>query len=100
MRLFPDIHDPEEIVEYHDRLRLLSQLMTEKLSPRQERVMRMRMGWGCRPMFQSEIAELFGLSVPRIQQVELKAVQRIIECHQSVRLSARQCTLRRRARAL
>jgi hypothetical protein len=54
--------------------------MQQKLAPRFERLLRLRLGINCEPHTLERIAELYGLSRARIQQMEAKAL-RIMRWH-------------------
>lgn len=69
---------PDDLVAQQDRRRILIEFLQKYLSPREEKVLRMRFGFDDgRPMTLEEVGQHFGVTRERIRQVEAKAIRKL-----------------------
>lgn len=76
--LAPDdeVEDPEEVLHKKQLYQALDQFLSE-LTPREQRILRMRFGFGCPPCEPSEIAASYDVSTTRIRQIEMHAMDKM-----------------------
>jgi RNA polymerase primary sigma factor len=65
----------EELLNIELRMDIEKALLL--LSPREEKVIRLRFGLNDAPMTRKEIGEVLGVSGPRIAQIEHKAIRKL-----------------------
>lgn len=69
---------PDDLVAQQDRRRILIEFLQKYLSPREEKVLRMRFGFDDgRPRTLEEVGQHFGVTRERIRQVEAKAIRKL-----------------------
>ena len=73
---FEGLYTIDEILEDRDQARRIATIMAE-LSPREERILRLRFGIGCPEHTLRDVAEKFDLSADRIRQIEQKALRKL-----------------------
>jgi DNA-binding CsgD family transcriptional regulator len=69
--------DRSEIDDAHKRVGLA----LRSLSPREERVLRLRFGFGCEPATLEDVGEQLSVSRERVRQIEAKGLRKL--CHPS-----------------
>ncbi|MBK8631944.1 MAG: hypothetical protein IPN84_17745 [Sphingomonadales bacterium] len=79
--------EPDESFAGRDLVRKMLLVLT----PREERVVRMRYGIGCREHGIDELGELFGISRARVAQIELKAMRKLNRQAVRARLTRNRC---------
>lgn len=77
--------DPEAMAIVKDIERKLPMILTQVLSPREERIIRMRFGLGTEPQTLNAIAKLFSKQTEQIRQWEAKAIRKLIRAGKTKR---------------
>lgn len=70
--------DPALLAEQHDLKKLLHELISTHLKPREQEVILERFGFGdCKPKTLEKVGEQFGVTRERIRQIEAKALKKL-----------------------
>ena len=68
---------PQASFEHDEMKKIISDLLTSALTPREERIVRMRFGFGCEELTLAEVGKNIGVSGQQIRQIEHKAIRKI-----------------------
>ena len=68
---------PDESCVQHEHADRLREILTEHLTPREEKVLKLRWGFDAAPATYRKISQEFGLSLERSRQIEAKAMRKL-----------------------